>query len=81
MKKQIAEFLDSNRIEPSQGPYGAPVFYERKKDGRLRMCIDYRLSNAQTRNDVFPLPRIDELLSRLDGACVFSKLELCDGYH
>ncbi len=46
LKKQIAELLESNRIEPSQGPYGAPILFAKKKDGRLRMCIDYRLLNA-----------------------------------
>lgn len=62
LKKQISELLESNRIEPSNGPYGAPILFAKKKDGRLRMCIDYRMLNAQTRNDVFPLPRIDEIL-------------------
>jgi hypothetical protein len=55
-------FLKSNRIEPSNGPYGAPILFAKKKDGGLRMCIDYRMLKAQTRNDAFPLPRIDELL-------------------
>lgn len=81
LKEQIRLFLESNRIEPSNGAYGAPILFAKKKDGGLRMCIDYRMLNGQTRDDVFPLPRIDELLQRLDGALIFSKLDLRDGYH
>ena len=42
LKAQIQLFLDSNRIVPSASPYGAPILFARKKDGKLRMCIDYR---------------------------------------
>jgi hypothetical protein len=66
---------------PSNSPYGAPILFAKKKGGALRMCIDYRLLNSQSIIDSFPLPRIDELLQRLDGACVFSKIDLRDGYH
>lgn len=46
LKTQIQEMLETNRIEPSNGPYGAPILFAKKKDGRLRMCIDYRMLNA-----------------------------------
>ena len=65
----------------ANGAYGAPILLAKKKDGGLRMCIDYRGLNGQTRSDVYPLPRIDELLQRLDGACIFSKFDMRDGYH
>ena len=73
--------LASNRTVPSASPYGAPILFAKKKDGRLRMCIDYRQLNSNTVLDSYPLPRIDELLSHLKGAKVFSKLDLRDGYH
>ncbi len=54
--------MESGRIEPANGPYGAPILFAKKKDGGLRMCIDYRALNGQTVNDFYPIPRPDELL-------------------
>ncbi len=65
LKKQITLFLESGRIVPSSSPYGAPILFAAKKDGGLRLCIDYRGLNNVTVPDSFPLPRIDELLARL----------------
>jgi hypothetical protein len=62
LKKQISELLESNRIKPSSSPYGAPILFARKKNGKLRMCIDYRMLNSNTVKDTYPLPRTDELL-------------------
>ena len=73
--------METNCIVPSSSPYGAPILFARKKDGRLRMCIDYRQLNENTIKDAYPLPRIDELMGRLNGAKYFSKLDLRDGYH
>ena len=65
----------------SSSPYSAPILFAKKKDGCLRMCIDYRLLNSNTVTDSYPLPRIDEMLQRIQGTKVFSKLDLRDGYH
>ena len=65
---------------PSDSPYGAPILFAKKKDGRLRLCVDYRALNKNTIVDSYPLPHIDELLSRLQGARYFSRLDLHDGY-
>ena len=58
----MREFLDSGRVEVANGAYGAPILFAKKKDGGLRMCIDYRALNGQTMGDYYPLPRLDELL-------------------
>ena len=72
--------LSKNQIRPSDSPYGAPILFAKKKDGRLRLCVNYRALNKNTIVDSYPLPRIDELLSRLQGAKYFSRLDLRDGY-
>ena len=55
-------------IHPSVSPYGAPILFVRKKMGELRMCVDFRALNSMTRLDVFPIPRISDLLDKLGRA-------------
>jgi hypothetical protein len=81
VRKQIADLLAKGYIEPSSSPYGAPVLFVQKKDGGLRMCVDYRALNKLTVRDRYPLPRIDDLLDKLRGKMVFSALDLQAGYH
>lgn len=80
IKSQVSELLSKGLIEPSTSPWGAPILFARKKDGTLRMCTDYRALNRLTVKNSFPLPRIDDLLDRLQGAKVFSSIDLMSGY-
>ncbi|XP_048628720.1 uncharacterized protein LOC125599496, partial [Brassica napus] len=81
LKQQLADLLDKGFIRPSSSPWGAPVLFVKKKDGSMRLCIDYRGINNVTIKDKYPLPRIDELLDQLQGASLFSKIDLASGYH
>eukprot|EP00253_Pinus_taeda_P021984 PITA_21984 len=81
LKMQLQELLDKEYIRPSVSPWGAPVLFVKKKDGTLRMCIDYRQLNKLTIKNKYPLPRIDELFDQVKGATVFSKIDLRSGYH
>jgi hypothetical protein len=62
LRKQLSELLKDGKISPSTSPYGAPVLFVKKKDGSLRMCIDYRALNSQTVKNRYALPHIDKLL-------------------
>ena len=81
VKRQLDEYLEKGFIRPSISPYGAPILFARKKDGTLRICIDYRALNKDTKKDAYPIPRIDDLLDRLQKARLFSKIDLSQGYH
>lgn len=81
LKKQVKELLALGFIEPSTSPYGAPVLFVLKKDGSLRMCIDYRALNKITVKNKYPLPRIDDLLDKLSGCSHFSSIDLRSGYY
>eukprot|EP00877_Chromochloris_zofingiensis_P003160 jgi/Chrzof1/12845/Cz07g09130.t1 len=81
VEQQIKDLLAKGFIEPSTSPFGAPILFVQKKDGSLRMCIDYRALNKLTVKNRYPIPRIDDLLDRLHGATMFSSLDLQSGYH
>ncbi|KAL2098386.1 hypothetical protein ACEWY4_007593 [Coilia grayii] len=80
-KAHINQLMEAQIIKESCSPYASPIVLVRKKDGSLRMCVDYRQLNARTRKDAFPLPRIEESLDSLAGARWFSTLDLASGYH
>jgi hypothetical protein len=79
--KTLEELLIKGFIEPSTSPFASPILFVRKKEGTLRMVIDYRGINKLTKRNQYPLPRIDDLLDHLNGAQVFSSLDLMSGYH
>jgi len=81
LKKQVEDLLEKQFIRPSVSPWGAPVLFVKKKDGSMRMCIDYRQLNKVTIKNKYPLPRIDDLMDQVRGAAVFSKIDLRSGYH
>ncbi|WVZ76584.1 hypothetical protein U9M48_024549 [Paspalum notatum var. saurae] len=74
IKENIDELLGKGFIRPSSSPWAFP-------DGSRRMCVDYRALNDVTIKNKYPLPRIDDLFDQLQGACVFSKIDLRSGYH
>ncbi len=81
LKVQLEELLAKGYIKPNKSPYGAPILFVHKKDGTLRMCVDYRALNKATVKNWYPLPRIDDLFDRLSGAKVFSRIDLRLGYY
>jgi hypothetical protein len=81
LQMQLEELLKKGYIRPSVSPWGAPILFVKKKDGTLRLCIDFRQLNKSTIKNKYPLPRIDDLFDQLRGEKIFSKIDLRSGYH
>ena len=81
LKKFVDENLAMGFIVPSESSHGAPVLFVKKKDGHLRLCVDYRGLNAITKKDRYPLPLISDLLDVPRRARVYTKIDLAHAYH
>jgi hypothetical protein len=79
LKTQLQELLDKGFIRLCSSPWGCPALFIKKKDGSLRLCVDYRPLNAVTIKIKYPLPRIDVLFDQLVGAKVFSRIDVRSG--
>ena len=80
VQKLLQGMLQDDIIQPSNSPWASPIVLVRKKNGSMRMCVDYRKLNAVTRKDAYPIPRIDNTLDTLSGSKWFSTLDLISGY-
>ena len=80
VKKHLKEMIEIGAIRKSQSPWASAVVLVRKKTGELRFCIDLRKLNARTVKDVQTLPRIEDSLDSLNGAIIFTSLDLKSGY-
>jgi hypothetical protein len=78
---QILELEKKGVIRKSFSPWRAPIVPVKKKDGGIRLCIDYRGLNAITKKDAYPMPRIDEIFDNLQGAKIFSTIDAYSGYY
>ena len=76
----INNMREQGVIQPSKSPWASPVVLVPKKDGTQHFCIDYRRLNGITKKDVYPLPRVDDILDTLGDAKYLSSLDLASGY-
>lgn len=80
ISEHVRKMLEAGVITPSKSPWNSPVVLVPKKDGSMRFCVDFRKLNAVTKRDIYPLPIIEEVVSRLSGSTVFTKLDLESGF-
>ncbi|UYV69952.1 hypothetical protein LAZ67_7001313 [Cordylochernes scorpioides] len=80
MQKEVDTMLEIKVIQPSESPWSAPVVLVKKKDGTWRFCADFRRLNHITKKDVYPLPRVDDVLDHLSSARYYSTMDLKTGY-
>jgi len=77
----VKELLKNDIIQPSESPWNAPIVIVAKKNGDIRMCVDYRKLNSVTKKPIYPIPSTQQLMDCLTGSMYFSTLDLSQGYH
>lgn len=80
VKKELKEMLEAGIIEHSSSEWASPMVIVGKKDGGMRLCVDYRKLNSVSKSDAYPMPRVDELIDRLGPAKFITTLDLTRGY-
>src|ERR1044071_2762271 len=80
IRKKLDKMLEQGVIRPLQSPWTSPVVLVRKKDGKIRFCVDFRKINSITKKDKYPLPNIEEIMDLLGNAQWFSTMDLASGY-
>ena len=80
VQRELKEMIAEGIIEPSTSEWTAPIVLVPKKDGSLRLCVDYRRLNGVTQSDAYLMPRVDKLIDRLGGAKFITTLDLTRGY-
>ena len=80
VRREIDEMLEAGVIEPSNSDWAAPIVLVDKKDGTMRMCVDYRRLNAVSLSDAYPMPRVEDLIDGMGRAKFITTLDLARGY-
>jgi len=81
LRKKLEELLEAGDIKTSKAPYRAPVLFQKKEDGSLKLCVDYRALNRVTVKNTYPVPLVADLFDRLGKATYFTKLDLGSEYY
>ena len=81
LKAEVDKLHKMKAIESSISPFASPTVLVKKKDGTMRLCIDYRKLNSITKKEAHPLPRIEDIFNTLSGSKFFSTFDLAMGYH
>jgi hypothetical protein len=81
LEVQLEKLLAKRYIKLNKSPYGASVLFIHKKDGMLKMCMDYKALNKVTVKNRYPLPQIDDSFDRVSRTKMFSRIDLCSGYN
>ena len=81
VREHLENLLSTGIIRKSKSPWSSNIVPVRKKNGKLRLCVDYRMLNCRSTKDAYALPKIEEIFDVLHGSKYFSTIDMKSGYH